>query len=71
MTTEVDPEQQSTLSSCDTNYYLTISELLESSDQSVQKFLTKTKKGNFSVNSPRSNRSTQDQTTRSDSKWQC
>ena len=44
MTTEVDPEQRSRLGSCDTNYYPTISELLESSDQDVQKFLAKTKK---------------------------
>ena len=44
MTTDVDPEQRSRLGSCDTNYYPTISELLESSDQDVQKFLAKTKK---------------------------
>ena len=44
MTTEVDPEQRSRLGSCDTNHYPTISELLESSDQDVQKFLAKTKK---------------------------
>ena len=44
MTTEVDSEQRSRLGSCDTNYYPTISQLLENSDQDVQKFLTKTKK---------------------------
>ena len=44
MTIEVDPEQQSRLGSRDTNYYPTISELLETSDQEVQKFLAKPKK---------------------------
>ena len=43
MTTEVDPEQRSRLGSCDTNYYPALSKLPESSDQDVQKFVTKTK----------------------------
>ena len=64
MTTEVDPEQRSRLVPVTQTEEI---EMLESSDEEVQEFLTKTKKVT-NLHSPRSNRSTQEQIIRSDSK---